>query len=52
MGKILAFSYSMILLFLIAIYRDNGLNTLFEIECNYLVKYFDSDFKGVLNYTE
>ncbi len=25
---------------------------MFEQECNYLVKYFDSEFRGVLNYND
>ena len=32
-------------------FSDNGKSFL-ESECNYVIKYFDSEFNGTLNYTE
>ena len=33
-------------------YRGNNGNECLESECNYLIKYFDSEFNGHLNYAE
>ena len=51
-GKDIAHFIKYAILFFVINLRQSGLSELFDSECNYLVKYFDSEFNGVLNYTE